>query len=260
VAIIAVISDLHIGSSVALCPPKFEIHSGRADETQVVEATKAQMWLWASWCDYWRYVWQLASEGGEKKKHRIIVICLGDVIEGNHHASNQNIPEIQDQVAVAMQILQPVKDMSDAFFGVMGTEAHAGTNNDTEHGIYRTLEATEYDYQLTLNIDGVLIDAAHHSAAPGINPLMRILADYPASSRPNYILRGHRHVIVDTGANHPDTRMITCPSWQLKTSYGWRVDQRRRADIGGLIINRGIMDMSRSRYQAQPDERRIINA
>jgi hypothetical protein len=257
--IVCVIGDLHIGSTTALSTPQFSIHTGRADETQTVHATKAQEWIYTCWTDYWKYVDTLAYEGGKKRKHRIIVICLGDVVDGNHHHTNQIMHEVADQAQLALDILQPVKDHADKFYGILGTEVHAGNNDDTEQAIYRTLQADAVDYQLTLNVDGCVIDVAHHSPMASLPNMYKILADYGDTQRPRYIIRGHRHVITDTGEEHPDTRMIITPSWQLKTTFGWKVATTRRSDIGGLIINNGIMDTSKLRYRAAPDRRVIIN-
>lgn len=256
-SVVAIISDLHAGSTTAISTPQFEIHTGRTDETQIAQATKAQEWIYDCWLDYWKYVWKLAAPSGTKL-HRIIIICLGDVIDGNHHSTNQIMHEVQDQAKLALDILQPVRDMADKFYGVLGTEAHSGNNNDSEHHIYQALDCDMYDHQITLNVDGIVIDAAHHSPAASLPAMYKIIADYEGN-RPRYIIRGHRHIVTDTGEADRATRMIVCPSWQLRTSYAWKVDQRRRADIGGLIINNGVMDTSKLRYTATPDERRVIN-
>jgi hypothetical protein len=167
--------------------------------------------------------------------------------------------EVTDQIKLALDLLHPVRAMSDRFYGIYGTEGHAGNNNDSEHGLYSALECDLSDHQLTLNIDGTIIDAAHHSTLASLPAMYKIIADYENLQRPRYIVRGHRHLVSDTGEEDRSTRMIVCPSWQLKTSFAWRVDQRRRSDIGGLIIRDGQMDTSKLRYMAQPDERRIVN-
>jgi hypothetical protein len=86
--------------------------------------------------------------------------------------------------------------------------------------------------------------------------------DYASQNMPlpNFIWRGHRHVIDDSGNKLPGTRAISLPSWQLKTSFGWRASANTvRSDIGGYIVVDGnIIDDSRSRYRGQPDQRKII--
>jgi len=85
--------------------------------------------------------------------------------------------------------------------------------------------------------------------------------DYASQNMPlpNYIWRGHRHVIDDSGNKLPGTRAISLPSWQLKTSFGWRASANTvRSDIGGYIVVDGLLDDSKARYKGQPDQRRII--
>ena len=45
--ILRVTSDLHAGSTVALCPPKVQLDDGGK-----YEASKAQLWLWECWLDF----------------------------------------------------------------------------------------------------------------------------------------------------------------------------------------------------------------
>ena len=97
--IIAVIGDTHIGSSTALSPLKFTIHNRATLEEQVTYANRLQEWLYECWIDYWSYVYHLCGKG--KKGKRLIVIHLGDVIDGNHHGSNQLVQEVEDQVQMA---------------------------------------------------------------------------------------------------------------------------------------------------------------
>ena len=73
----------------------------------------------------------------------------------------------------------------------------------------------------------------------------------------DYVWRGHKHNIDDSGDRLEGTRVICIPSWQLKTEFGHRVvPNRTRSDIGGYIVDGGLVDNSRSRYKGQPDQRR----
>lgn len=90
-------------------------------------------------------------------------------------------------------------------------------------------------------------------AAPAL--AMEVAADYISDGKlpPRYILRGHRHIIDDSGAKLSYTRAIMLPSWQLRTNYGHRVTQRKRSDIGGFILDTAAPDfpiLTRMRYTA----------
>ncbi|KKT30438.1 MAG: hypothetical protein UW18_C0016G0008, partial [Microgenomates group bacterium GW2011_GWF1_44_10] len=93
--ILAIIADTQIGSSTALAPPEFKIHNRSTDEIQTVHHNRLQSWIWENWVDYWDYVKFLAEwTSKRKRKHRIIVAHVGDVIDGNHHGTLQIIQDV----------------------------------------------------------------------------------------------------------------------------------------------------------------------
>ena len=260
--ILVVLSDTHIGSSTAVSPLRYTIHSRSKNEAQPTEANKLQKWLYANWVDFFDYV------KSKSKKHRIIVAHLGDVIDYNHHGSTQLVQEVGDQVEMAKTLLMPYRDIADKFIGILGTAVHAGTDHAVEADLYRQLGADFIEQQMTINLDGVLVDLAHHGRA-GFRPwtssaaslASEIMLDYAQSGMalPNFIFRGHLHVMDDSGSKFENTRLIQCPSWQLKTTYANRVaGNTRRSDIGGVLLNDGKLDLSHARYRGQPDGRRII--
>ena len=260
--ILVVLSDSHIGSSTAVSPLRFTVHNRSTYEAQVMEANRLQKWLYANWLDFYDYVKSKA------RKHRIIVAHLGDVIDYNHHGSTQLVQEVGDQVVMAKELLAPYRDIADKFIGILGTAAHAGTDHAVESDLYKGLGADYIEQQMTIDIDGVLVDLAHHGRA-GFRPwtssaaslASEIMLDYAQSGLPlpNYIFRGHLHVMDDSGSKFENTRLIQCPSWQLKTTYANRVaGNTRRSDIGGILLNDGKLDLSKARYKGQPDGRKVV--
>ena len=261
--VLAIISDTHVGSSTALAPLEFSVHNRSDFETQVTQANKLQRWLYGCWTDYWDHVFKLA------KKKRLIVVHVGDLVDGVHHGSLQVMNEVEDQAEAFMELMFPILKRADGFYGVLGTgPSHAGQDNTTEAQLYRDLGAIEFGQTLTLDIDGTIHDFAHHGRAgarpwtsSAANLATEVIMDYAAQGlpMPNYIWRGHNHRIDDSGNKLYGTRSIALPSWQLKTSYGWRVSANTtRSDIGGYIVVDGLLDDSKSRYKGQPDQRRII--
>ena len=260
--ILVVLSDTHIGSSTAVSPLRYTIHSRSKNEAQPTEANKLQKWLYANWIDFYDYVKSKA------RKHRIIVAHLGDVIDYNHHGSTQLVQEVGDQVEMAKTLLMPYRDIADKFIGILGTAAHAGADHATEVSLYQELKADFIEQQMTIDIDGVRVDLAHHGRAgfrpwssSAANLASEIMLDYAQSGLPlpNYIFRGHLHVMDDSGSKFENTRLIQCPSWQLRTTYANRVaGNTRRSDIGAVLLNDGKLDLSHSRYKGQPDGRRVV--
>jgi len=261
--VLAIISDTHVGSSTALAPLEFVVHNRSDFEAQVTQANKLQRWLYECWTDYWAHVFKLA------KKKRLIVVHCGDLVDGLHHGSLQVMNEVSDQVEAFEELMLPVLAKAGGFYGVLGTgPSHAGQDNATEAQLYRDLGAIEFGQTLTLDIDGTIHDFAHHGRAgarpwtsSAANLATEVIMDYASQNMPlpNYIWRGHRHVIDDSGNKLPGTRAISLPSWQLKTSFGWRASANTvRSDIGGYIVVDGLLDDSKARYKGQPDQRRII--
>jgi uncharacterized protein YkvS len=260
--LLVVLSDTHIGSSTAVSPLSFMVHNRSSYEAQVMEANRLQRWLYGCWSDFYEYVKE------KRKKKRVIVVHLGDVIDFNHHGSTQLVQEVGDQAQMAITLLEPYRDLADKFIGILGTAAHAGQDHATEVELYRQLGADYIEQQMTVDIDGVTVDLAHHGRI-GTRPwtsgaaslASEIMLDYAQSGipLPNYIFRGHYHQIDDSGGKFVNTRLIQCPSWQLKTTFSNRVaGNTRRSDIGAILLNNGDLDLSRSRYLGQPDGRKVI--
>ena len=263
--ILAIISDTHIGSSTALAPLEFTVHNRSDDERQVTKANKLQTWLYECWTDYWNYVFKLS------KKKRLIVVHVGDLIDGLHHGSLQVMNEVTDQIEAFEELMLPIVAKADGFYGVLGTgPSHAGMDNTIEAQIYRDLGAVEFGQNLTLNVDGVLHTFFHHGRAGGrpwtsssAGLAAEVMLDFAQAGLPlpNFIWSGHTHRTDDSGSKFRDTRAISLPSWQLKTSFSYRVSAGTvRSDIGGYIVVNGIVDESHSRYRGQPDKRKIIIA
>ena len=265
--VLAVIGDTHIGSNTAVSPLKFEVHNRNTLEAQVTHANRLQQWLHSCWVDYWNYVDHIRGKG--KKAKRLIVAHLGDVIDGSHHGTTQIVQEGADQARMAIEMLEPVRNKANSFIGILGTmPSHAGQDHVSEVSIYRELGADHIEQAVTLDIDGTLIDLAHHGRV-GTRPWTsgaaalgaEVMLDYAQQGKPlpHFILRGDRHRFDDSGMRFENTRVIQAPSWQLKTSYGWRVSSNTtRSDIGGVIITDGTLDLTRSRYKGQPDGRKTV--
>ena len=50
--VLAITSDHHTGSTLGLCPPE----GVRLDDDGSYKPSRAQLWLWANWLDYWKAV------------------------------------------------------------------------------------------------------------------------------------------------------------------------------------------------------------
>lgn len=260
--VIACIADTHIGSSTGLCPPKFTTHTGRKGETQTNNYNDYQKWLYACWQDFWTFVIEKAGIRRSRRDSRLFIFHLGDVVDGNHHASTQIIQDPADQMEAAVALLGPLAKLADRMFITYGTDVHNGGAGAYEIAIAGELgnNVRHADY-FSLDVDGVRFDLAHHGRA-GMRDWTSTAAGYAVdvalqyfslgAKPPHYVLRAHNHRVDDSGARVEYARYISLPCWQLRTSFGHRVSAgMRRPNIGGVIIDTAAPeqpDFKRARY------------
>jgi hypothetical protein len=194
---------------------------------------------------------------------------MGDVVDGNHHHTVQALPILGAQIGMAIEIMRPVSNLGDLYI-LRGTEAHAGEAAQSEAAIAKQLKARVCAWELIMDIDGVIVDCAHHgragrrtytSAAASIASEAQTDAAQEGRKIPRYVFRAHNHLVDDSGEKVSGTRAISLPSWQLRTAFGHKVSSGKRSDIGGVIIlPDGSLDLSKLRYYAAPGQRRMIKA
>ena len=126
-AVIA-ISDMHIGSTVGLCPPRVTV-VGRGTYLP----NQFQKTLYKYWCKFWKEYVPQTTKGADK----IILVINGDIIDNIHHQTVNilsNSIEVQEAAAVAVlrkiPVLCPTK--IDEIYFVAGTEAHSGAAAESE--------------------------------------------------------------------------------------------------------------------------------
>jgi hypothetical protein len=272
-AIVAIVSDTHIGGLTALSLHEWtcdtgETHQDGTPMIQLYTATLAQDWIYQNWLDFWGYVAMLAG-----RKHRVIAIHLGDILEGNHHRTVQAMPNLGDQVSMATEIMKPIANLCSKTKGslhfIRGTEAHAGEAAQSEVGVANALGAP-CSWERIFDIDGIIVDCAHHgragrrdwtstAAGMAVEAIQDAVTDRPARIPPKYVFRGHNHLVDDSGEKNPLTRAIAMPAWTLRGAFGYRVSAGHRSDIGGaIILPDGTLDLSRLRYFAAPGQRKVI--
>lgn len=232
-------NDLHAGSTVA--PVGEDV---RLDDGGYYRPSRLNLWLWERRELTWGKLARLREEHGA----RGVVVCNGDLFDGNHHGTTQILsgnPEAQHYVATRMadawERFQPER-----VYIVRGTDAHVGEAASAEEGFAKGLTGRlpvvrDPDTHLwsywTLNarFHGRLGNWAHHTnvgglpwTAPGtINRLaFRIWTE--AAMRqwpiPDLAFRAHAHAtlaggrLLDSYDNYP-TRALLVPSWQAKTGY-----------------------------------------
>ena len=234
--ILAVLSDMHTGSSVALFPRKGFVNS----EGNLVSPNDKQRAIYPIWV---RFTAEVAKDRRDK---RLIVVMLGDAVDGFHHGSLQeSLFKATDQCEAHLELMTEfLKKVNfhkgDELYYVRGTEAHVG---ETENDMAKELRAIPNEYgryvheTLTLNVNGRRIAFYHHGKARGLgdnegNSLRNYLKNVRSERRKAGVERldamysghAHGHAFETHRERQPDGNYhsfhgVICPSWQAKTVY-----------------------------------------
>ena len=242
--LLAAVGDLHIGSTVGLCPRRVEL-----DDGGTYEPSKSQRWLLECWQDYWQ---QVAAR--KRKKTRVVVLLNGDLADRNRHSKYQLVTINRAVIQrMMLDILEPVLEIADAIIVVRGTEAHVGGSSEMEEWLAADIDAIRDEHYGTASwwcweaaLEGVNVVAAHHpgtnSGRPwtrggGANRAAAIVMDnyYGETWQPDLAIFNHVHHNEDSYDNHP-VRAIFNRSFSLRTAYDHRSGRSLQASvIGGLI-------------------------
>lgn len=261
--VIALISDMQVGSTLALCPPTWNLMEGGT-----YHASPGQKIIYRQWVDSAKKVKGLLTEGRERK--RLVLILNGEPIDGYHHGTAQLITTLkQEQINMAIALLDTWMmltgfdpDRGDCMYLVRGTSAHERGQHIEEIG--RDLDGVvpyrpdtsplekdgRYHFQkLRRRVNGQLFHISHHGFRRGSrawttnNSIMYGLKSMYFSNLdrglpiPNYVIRSHNHVYT-TGEYHGrNADMWGCitPCWQLKTNFGNRVAANDDINTIGMI-------------------------
>lgn len=249
--VLAVVSDLHAGSTVALSPPTIALDDGGE-----YHASKAQQWLWSCWLDYWKQVDALRKEF----RAELYVVFNGDLVEGDHHNTSAIVSRNPNAQAAALNaaVAVPLALSPDRILVIRGTEAHVGQSASAEERIADGLRrdkrpiigdeasGTASHWHFRADIHDTRLDITHHgrtgqrehtrAGAAALHAHDILLAHVKNGDRyPDLCLRAHYHRFNDSHDACP-TRVITSGAWQLgATGHVKKVAPDTLADIGGVI-------------------------
>ena len=255
-------ADLHSGSTVGLMP------SGvwQKEEGGTHIPSHTQELIYQQWIECWDVVRQLRKGG------RLIVTCMGDLVDGIHHDKTELVTHIRAEqermaksvLATGLQIAEYEPDYGDIFQVLRGTPIH----------VYRSEEAIARDIdgarphtkpsqpdgedgrfvhsRLVFYVNGILFDCAHDGVGVGgrawleENQLFLTLKNLywealeNGVSAPNYFIRAHKHQMLTVPFERRGKmiRGVITPAMQYKTEYGYSVTSKsiKRATIGMYIV------------------------
>lgn len=262
---------MHTGSSTALFPQGG--YKGDGEEDNHISPNNKQMEIRKIWA---RLMGEVASA---RKGKRLIIVNLGDAIDGFHHGSLQeSIFKTKDQVEAHCLLMREFMKRvafkkGDELYYVMGTEIHVG---ETERQIGEELGAVKSDNGthvhdiLSIDVNGKVHVFAHHGKRRGGgqnegNTLRNFLRDYrddlekDAIPCPDVLWSGHTHghtwnthIRRVRGGEFHELHGIICPSFQAKTRYVYGKVPFAVNSVGGTWVKIGVDgEMSRPHFVVQ---------
>lgn len=242
---LVVVSDLHSGCRLALHPRS----PSKLDDGGTYKPSRHQLWLADRWDEFWDWVKVVCK--GEPYG----VLVNGDAIDGVHHRSTTQISQnIEDQIRICTDLLEPVVERAAGLWMVRGTEAHVGSSGVHEERLAKSLGAipnAEGQYarwHVKLNLCGRFVYATHHVGATSSHAYLtsapwRRLTEFlvnsglTAKEHPGAVIFSHRHTHVRSakeGRSGP-IWVATTPGWQGPTPFSWRIGGMM-PEIGGLVV------------------------
>lgn len=254
--LVVLVGDTHVGGYTALFPPQFQLTDGNT-----LLASPVQQTLYAWWIDFWRNV-HVRRQG-----RKLIVVHMGDVVDGVVRRNVQSIGNIADQEHCAIELLTPVRKMADEWHQVAGTEAHVGEAWQCEKRIAAALSATTFGPELILDVNGVRFDLGHHGrvgsrpwSTSAVGVVAEVLHDCMLYKWdvPRFVVRGHTHRVDDSGEANPLCRAFITPAWQLRNAFSYRYNSFRRSDVGGVIVDGENVEFKR--YYGSAGQRAVFQS
>jgi len=247
---IVVVSDLHVGCQLGLCPPE-----GFMAEGGHYKPSRFQQGVWKLWERFWKVEVPEITEGEDYD-----IVVNGEFIDGSHHGSTtQWSHNITDQSLAAIQVMKPVVEACPGdFYAIRGTEAHSGQSGCGDEMIASVLGAKKNSigqssrYELWKTLRGGLVHFTHHigttssSAYESTAVYKELIEAYVEAGRwgqraPDVVVRSHRHrhICIEIASQHGKALSLVTPGWQGKTPFAHKVAGARQSQpqFGGVVLS-----------------------
>lgn len=231
VEVVVITSDTHPNDKLGLFNKR-----GLTDDAGVVHMpSEEQNWLWDQYVDMWGVV----KEMKKKKRAKVTWYHLGDGVDRNTHTSYVLItPNRADLLRLAEETMEPGLAVAEQVGIIRGTFAHTGQQGELEELLGQRVNAIQKDghyshYRLKPVHSGIRFDLAHMPVVASKLPWTAggaasrmaawLIYEYanqgvPKEQWPHYAIRGHRHMMQDSGWTHDIRALYTLP-WKLHGSF-----------------------------------------
>ena len=253
--VIAVYNDLHAGSPVAPFPPRqWEMPEGNYLPTRLQ-------------IELYNHLKEASEEIGRRRKgKRLIIIKLGDMVEGLHHNSKQ-VSSTRRAVheAISLELMDRIDEWTgftdgDLEFFVAGTESHV---EESEERIARDRDAQAYIPPtesgrdgvyvfpvLNITINGIPCFFAHHGPATGEGAnkgnglrgrIKNMYLEYLEIGKvpPRLVVFADKHRKHYERVWRSDKVMIDAiisPAYQVKTEFVYKIRPEALSNVGCTCI------------------------
>lgn len=237
---VLVVSDLQIGSKYSVWPEEMPIKDGG-----YWRMSPKQRMLADAWDKFLKLAAQIKPD---------ILILNGDMIEGAQEKA-KGIPvitsDLGEQAEAALIILEPLRKTAEECWMIRGTSYHDSDHAGPLEKIAKDLGCVPFrprqysDWVLNLDIDGVILNFAHHisvstglyrATAPDREGIWSALAGRSKVPDADAVIRSHVHLFCHV--EHSSKHMVITPGWQLQSEYLIKKSYYRMyPEIGSVLIN-----------------------
>lgn len=148
---ILVVSDLHVGGNVGLCPDEVYFEKHDEDRKSIYIANKIQNFLFKQWEN-------MIDEAGNID----ILLCNGDLVDGKNkhsHGLEMWTTDVDVQTDVSSDLLSMVKHKK--AYGTHGSGYHVESNISLDKLAMKNTTKLDFKDDIAIIVDKIRIHAAH---------------------------------------------------------------------------------------------------
>jgi predicted phosphodiesterase len=231
------ISDLHVGSNVAIMPDEVYIEPSDKQREQRIESNPLQKVIYKEWLDMLDTVGKVDA-----------CFDLGDNIDGSNYKSRGFelwTSNMHQQVTTAADLLGMIR--TNKYYGVQGSYYHVGENVSSDLAVISSLDhcKKEFGTDLAVTVEGVRIHLAHEIGFTN-SPVSKYTAankEIDAANRNiaklgnfQMLCRGHIHDIRDLIDHENNIRLVVCPCQKGRDAYAAKKGLGLVATLGYILL------------------------
>ena len=230
---VVVVSDLHCGCKLGLCPEE----KIQLDDGGTYYPSDNQVKVFRIWNEFWN-TWVPQAT----RKEPYIIVVNGDTLEGQPFKAKTPISiNFVDQRSIAIKLLKPVieNNKCKGLYLIRGTEAHVGKSAQEEEQLARDLQAipnetgqySRWELWLRMECKNILLHFTHH-----IGTTSSTFYESTAVQKE----MGAAFVEAGQWENSPPDCLIRCLSedTEILTNNGWKgIDNYNLENDFALVFN-----------------------